>query len=111
MKKHLQIAFYYLIMGGIFLACTRKSLKTMSSIENAVVPAANSTYVPTGKVVVDVCANQKGIVVSTVYNPTGSTTFDTSLINESLQRAAKFRFQPSKDTLQCGKITFNYMLK
>ncbi|MDO8366449.1 MAG: TonB family protein [Saprospiraceae bacterium] len=64
-----------------------------------------------GKVVIEVCVNSSGSVVSADYKLQGSTTSDSELKSKALQAAKGYRFAPSTADQQCGTITFNFTLK
>lgn len=65
----------------------------------------------TGKVVVKVCVNNLGKVISANYTQKGSSTTDQYLVNLAEKNAAKYTFTPSDITEQCGTITINFLLK
>ena len=64
-----------------------------------------------GKVVIEVCVNSSGTVVSADYTQRGSTTSDSELKSKALQAAKGYRFASSSADQQCGTITFNFTLK
>lgn len=64
-----------------------------------------------GKVVIEVCVDNTGTVVSADYIGKGSTTSDPELRDKALNAAKKYRFAPCDQALQCGDLTFNFMLK
>lgn len=65
----------------------------------------------TGRVVVDVCVDSKGIVTSASYTQKGSTTNDLYLVNKAEESAKKWRFSASENERQCGVITIEFYLK
>lgn len=71
----------------------------------------NDTSQKSGKVVIEVCVNSNGSVVSADYTQRGSTTSDSELKNKALQAARGYRFAASSADQQCGTITFNFQLK
>lgn len=73
-------------------------------------PVRDSTS-KTGTVVVHLCVNRKGKVVSAEYSPKGSTTTDEHLVRVALENARQWRFEKSKQRKQCGNITYNFKTK
>ena len=70
-------------------------------------PAGNKQ----GKIVVDVVVAADGSVTSATYQPRGSTTSDSSLIEAAITAACKARFVPSKTYAQTGTITYSFVLR
>ncbi len=76
-------------------------------------------YVPTikdnsqkiGKVVVKVCVNNRGDVISSQFTQRGSTTTDSELINIAESGAKKYKFTPSSTDRQCGSIMIEFKVK
>ncbi len=64
-----------------------------------------------GIVVIDVCVNQAGKVVSARYTQRGSTTTDKRLREIAIKNAKRFQFTDSDIDKQCGTITFNFKLE
>lgn len=64
-----------------------------------------------GKVVVDVVVAADGSVTSATYQPRGSTTSDSSLVEAAVVAARKARFVPSKTYAQTGTITYSFVLR
>lgn len=64
-----------------------------------------------GKVVVKVCVNDQGNVVSAKYTQRGSSTTDSYLIDLAEKSAKKYRFTPSDAAEQCGTITIDFIVK
>ena len=71
----------------------------------------NDTSQKSGKVVIEVCVNSSGSVVSADYTQRGSTTSDSELKSKAIQAARGYRFAASSADQQCGTITFNFQLK
>lgn len=65
----------------------------------------------TGKVVVNICVDAAGNVVSADYTQRGSTTNDPELCARAVAWAKEYRFAPTKQAKQCGEIVFNFRLK
>ena len=64
-----------------------------------------------GIVVVKVCINEQGNVISSRYTQRGSTTTDSELIEIAVRNAKKYRFSPSDIKEQCGTITIEFIVK
>lgn len=65
----------------------------------------------TGKVVIKVCVNQNGEVISAKYTQRGSTTNDLELIKIAEDAAKKYKFSSSGIEEQCGQISIDFILK
>lgn len=71
----------------------------------------NDTSQKSGKVVIEVCVDRDGRVVSADYTQRGSTTSDSELKSKAIQAAKGYKFASSSADQQCGTITFNFQLK
>ena len=65
----------------------------------------------TGTVVVEVCVNENGSVVSAKVTQKGTTSSSSKLRNLALKSAKKWRFKEGIVDKQCGTITYNFKLK
>lgn len=65
----------------------------------------------TGKVVVKVCVDAAGKVVSADYTQRGSTTNDPELRAKAVAWAKEYQFAPTEQAKQCGEIVFNFSWK
>ncbi len=65
----------------------------------------------TGRVVVKVCVDRNGDVVSADYTQRGSTTTDGDLKKLAIASAKRFKFTTSTIDKQCGTITIDFKLK
>ena len=65
----------------------------------------------TGKVVVKVCVDQSGEVISAKYTQRGSTTTDSDLVDVAQKAALKYKFTPGDLAEQCGTITIDFKLQ
>ena len=74
-------------------------------------PKISDNSQKTGTVVVSVCVDTKGDVVSAVYTQRGSTTTDSELKDLAIRSAKKFRFTESEITKQCGTITIEFKVR
>lgn len=64
-----------------------------------------------GRVVISVCVDANGNVMSADYKLAGSTTSDSELKNKALSAARGYKFAPSSAAQECGTITFNFKLQ
>jgi len=65
----------------------------------------------TGKVVVKVCVDSSGKVISSKFTQKGSTTTDAHLVKIAKESAVKYKFSASEIEEQCGTITVDFKLK
>ena len=64
-----------------------------------------------GKVVVRVAVDKNGKVTSATFEPTGSTTSDSALVEAAIAAAKRARFTESAAFMQGGTITYIFTLK
>jgi len=64
-----------------------------------------------GRVIIKVCVNSDGNVVSADYTQKGSSTQDATLVNIAKKNAMKFKFTSSDVSQQCGTITYDFKLQ
>jgi hypothetical protein len=64
-----------------------------------------------GIVVVRICVDQFGRVVSARYTQRGSTTTDSELINIAVSNSRRYRFTPSDIPEQCGTVTISFIVR
>lgn len=74
-------------------------------------PSIKDNSTKTGTVVVNICVNRKGRVVSAEYIPKGGPRPDEYLINLALESARKWVFEKSREKIQCGEITFRFQTR
>lgn len=70
----------------------------------------NSTQ-KTGKVVVDICVNSAGKVISADYTQRGSTTNDLTLRRIAEKSAREYKFTKGDRDKQCGTVTIVFKLR
>jgi hypothetical protein len=72
-------------------------------------PAPEKNYVE-GKVVVEVCIDQEGNVISARGGGKGSTITNPSTVEEAEKKArqSKFKPDPNAPSMQCGQIIYNF---
>ena len=64
-----------------------------------------------GTVVVKVCVNNSGSVVSAEFTQRGSTTADSQLKSLAVANAKKWKFSTGSVDRQCGTITYRFKVK
>lgn len=64
-----------------------------------------------GKVVIRVAVNRDGNVTSATYEPKGSTTSDSALVEAAIAAAKRAKFTESAAFVQGGTITYIFKLK
>lgn len=64
----------------------------------------------TGVVVIKVCVDSDGNVISAKYVAEGSTTSDELLVQKAINDALQWKFDKSEIKLQCGTFTYRYLL-
>ena len=64
-----------------------------------------------GKVVIRVSVDKEGNVTSATYEPKGSTTSDSSLVEAAIKAAKRAKFTESEAYMQGGTITYLFKLK
>lgn len=74
-------------------------------------PQIEDTSQKIGKVVVQVCVDQAGNVISAQYTQRGSTTTDSDLRRLAEQSARQFKFSESEIERQCGTITIDFKVQ
>ncbi len=74
-------------------------------------PTIKENSQKTGKVVVKVCVDKSGSVISSKFTQRGSTTTDSQLVSVAEKAAAKYKFTPGDMAEQCGTITIDFKLK
>lgn len=65
----------------------------------------------TGRVVIDICINKSGKVISATYTQKGSTTTDRDLVQLSEEGVMKYRFSSGTIDKQCGSVIIDFKLK
>lgn len=65
----------------------------------------------TGRVVMYVCVNAQGQVISSEFTQRGSTTVDGDLRSKAERAARQYRFTASQIEEQCGTITFDFKVE
>ncbi len=64
-----------------------------------------------GRVVVKICVDGKGHVISSEYTQIGSTTSDQYLVRLAEKGASEYLFSTSPNQRECGKVVIDFRLK
>ncbi len=64
-----------------------------------------------GRVVLSVCVDSDGNVISADYKAVGSTTNDDDLVEAAKRNARQYKFAQGSVDKQCGTITYNFIVK
>lgn len=64
-----------------------------------------------GRVVVKICVDDAGKVISSKYTMMGSTTSDSYLIGLAEKGALEYLFSPSNNSRECGNVIIDFQLK
>jgi TonB family protein len=74
-------------------------------------PKLQETSQKAGRVVLNVCIDNDGNVISASYKAVGSTTSDSELQDAAIRNARQYRFEPGSSDKTCGTITYNFIVK
>lgn len=75
------------------------------------VPTIKDDSQKKGRVVVKICVDAVGDVISSKYTMMGSTTSDTYLIALAEKGAKQYKFSTSKNPKECGNVVIDFLLK
>lgn len=75
------------------------------------IPKLQENSQKTGRVVLTVCVDSEGNVISAEYKAVGSNTTDSELIDAAKRNARQYRFDSGSVDKQCGMITYNFIVK
>ena len=75
------------------------------------VPTIKDDSQKKGRVVVKICVNGAGKVISSKYTMMGSTTSDLYLIELAEKGAMQYLFSPSDNPKECGNVIIDFKLK
>ncbi len=64
-----------------------------------------------GRIVIEVCVDSNGNVLSADYTQRGSTTTDSALRDVAIRNAKKWKFSKGDVDKQCGTITYDFKLQ
>ena len=65
----------------------------------------------TGRIVLSVCIDADGNVLTANYQAKGSSSNDQDLIDAAVRNAQQYRFAPGEAAKTCGFITYNFKFK
>ena len=74
-------------------------------------PVISDNTQKTGRVIVNICVNSSGKVISAKFRQKGSTTTDAHLVGLAERSAKKYLFSKSSIQEQCGDIIIDFKLK
>ncbi|MBK9149800.1 MAG: hypothetical protein IPM26_01915 [Saprospiraceae bacterium] len=74
-------------------------------------PAFRDNSQKTGRVVLNICVDSEGKVISATFTQKGSTTSDAYLIDIARSNAMKYKFSKSEIDKQCGSLTIDFRLR
>jgi outer membrane biosynthesis protein TonB len=74
------------------------------------IPKINDRSQKEGKVVINVCVDKAGKVLSADFTQRGSTTTDPTLVRLATDNARLWKFMPGDTDRQCGTITYQFKL-
>jgi len=74
-------------------------------------PKVNDSSQATGVVVVKICVDENGKVISAKYTQSGSNTTDAQLRKLAESNAKKWTFEKGNIDKQCGTITYEFKVK
>jgi len=74
-------------------------------------PSITDDFQQEGVIVLEVCVNADGTVVSANFKLGGSTSSNPQLVNIAKNNALRWRFDKGTEERQCGTITYRFRLK
>lgn len=74
-------------------------------------PSVSENSQKAGTVVVSVCVDASGNVISADYTQRGSTTADSQLVSAAIRNAKSWAFSPGSEDKLCGTISYNFKVK
>ncbi len=74
-------------------------------------PKLGTNFTESGNIVVEVCVDESGRVLSATYEPKGSNSNSQDLKNRAIANAKKWAFNADISSRQCGTITYTFNLK
>lgn len=75
------------------------------------VPEIKDNSQKEGRVVINICVDASGKVVSAKYTQRGSTTTDSYLIKLAVKNAKLYRFSANTAPRQCGKVNIDFEVR
>ena len=74
-------------------------------------PSINDNSQKQGRVVVKICVDSSGKVITAKYTQVGSTTADSYLIGLAEKGALEYRFSTSDSDRECGRVIIDFRLR
>lgn len=74
-------------------------------------PTVSENSQKAGTVVISVCVDSSGDVISAEYTQRGSTTGDSQLVNAAIRNAKNWQFSQGSVDKQCGTISYNFKVR
>ncbi len=74
-------------------------------------PTISDNSQKTGTVVIKICVDSAGKVISAKFTQRGSNTTDSDLIKIATTGAFKYKFSPADVTEQCGTLRVNFLVQ
>lgn len=74
-------------------------------------PTLSDKSQKSGTVVIEICVNTAGEVISARFTQRGSTTTDKTLVDIATAGAKKYKFTSAEIEKQCGTVTVNFIVK
>lgn len=74
-------------------------------------PSVSENSQKSGTVVIEVCVNSDGSVISSDLKLQGTTTQDPQLVEAARRNARQWRFSKGEVEKQCGTITYNFKVQ
>ncbi len=74
-------------------------------------PTISDNSQKTGTVVIKICVDAAGKVISAKFTQRGSNTTDSDLIKVATAGAYKYKFSPADVTEQCGTLRVNFLVQ
>lgn len=74
-------------------------------------PTIQENSQQSGTVVIEICVDTEGKVVTAKFTQRGSTTTNSSLVDVAIAGSKKYQFTPSEIEKQCGTVTVNFIVK
>ncbi|MEE9373129.1 MAG: energy transducer TonB [Saprospiraceae bacterium] len=75
------------------------------------IPQINDDSQKEGRVVINICVDPTGKVLSAKYTQRGSTTTDNYLVKLALKNAKRYRFSPNHVPKQCGRVNIDFVVR
>lgn len=74
-------------------------------------PTVSENSQKSGTVVISVCVDADGDIISAEYTQRGSTTADSQLVAAAVRNAKSWQFSKGSVDKQCGTITYNFKVR